>query len=51
MSPGLHPAGEAGDVSLQLPGHAVDVVSVALPGLGQLLGGGQQLLRIGVGVL
>ena len=36
---------------LELPRHAVDIVRIALPGLGQLLGRGQQLLSVRVGVL
>ena len=47
----LHAPGEAADVGLELPRHTVDVVCVALPGLGKLLCGRQQLLGDGEGVL
>ena len=51
VSPLLDPPGEAADVRLELPRHAVDVVRVALPGLRKLLSSRQQLLGVGVGVL
>ena len=51
MSALFHPPGEGRDVRLELPRHAVDIIGIALPGLGQLLGGGQQLLSVRVGVL
>lgn len=38
-------------VALQLAGHGVDLAGVALARPGQLLGGRQQLLRVGVRVL
>ena len=51
VAPLLDAPGEAADVGLELPRHAVDVVRVALPGLRQLLRGRKQLLGVGVGVL
>lgn len=42
---------EAGDVALELAGHGVDLVSVALARLRQLLRRRQQLLRVRVRIL
>ena len=42
---------EARDVGLELVGHGVDVVGVALARLSELGSGREQLLRIGVRVL
>ena len=47
----LDPSGEAGDVGLELVGHGVDVVGVALARLSELGRGREQLLRVGVSVL
>lgn len=49
--PLLHAAHEVLDAHLQVPRRLVDLLGVTLPGLGQLLGGLQQLVRVGVGVL
>ena len=42
---------EARDVGLELVGHGVDVVGVALARLGELGRGGEELLGVGVCVL